>query len=588
MYALIVEPLFRRAALLEAAAAAEALDTAHARDNDETRAILDSRGPPAVCIVELTGANLDGFGLLAMLRDRTTHAPVVVVSAFSALRDSAWALRESLNIVSVHRSDLTTDALRASLRVALGRHGGRPLVLDPLPPAVREQVRVERVDSICLAAGGVAPESLQRRLDEAAAFFGVDATLCTLRSANTETLLAFSGPRAHRFVERIQGGAPSGFAAQVVDATGSAALVLNDASQNPAFAGDPLVKEGLVRGFAGVALEASDGTPLGALCLVDTRPLRLDAAAIVALRAFASRVAGELDVIPARARGLASGVEPRFTFQHLAAVLDGLDQPVTLWGANDRILAVNPVFTHALGLSPGSLRGGRVAFAEHMARAGADAEFVELVRALPPPPVVQRAEVTVGGLRPRVYRWSTKPVLLEEGMGQLDVWLDITAERELERAALTDALTGIANRRGGEVACTREVARTRRAARPLSFLLLDIDNFKRVNDAHGHAAGDEVIRGVATIMSQALRASDVAARWGGEELLAILPDADIVQARVVAERVRTAVAAAPLKPPVTVSIGTAQLGPTERADAAIGRADSKLYEAKERGRNRVL
>lgn len=584
MYALIVEPVFRRVALLEASAAEEGLETVVAQNGESALAIVDERGAPAVSIVELTDAKLDGFVLLASLRDRTRRAPIIVVSASSALRESASARRVALNIVGVHTSELTTPELRASVRGALARDSGR----EPTTPPERARARSERAESLVRTAAGAIPAALQRCLDQAALQFGVDAVLCTLNSEANETLLACAGPRANRFVERSQVEGHGGLAAPLFNDPLGTVLLLPDATQNPDFAAHPLVREGLVRGFAGVVLESSDGAALGALCLVDIRPLRLDANGVIALRALASRVAGELEVLPDRARGSrAGGAEPRFSIHHLAAVLDGLDQPVTLWGANDRLLAVNPAFADALSLAPESLGGGRTTFADHLQRAGADAEFVELLRLAPPPPIVLRAEVTVTAARTRIFRWSTKPVLLADGVGQLDVWLDITAERTVERLALTDSLTGLANRRGGEDAAQREVSRTRRANRPLSFLLADIDHFKKVNDTHGHAEGDRVIRDVAATLAYCLRASDVAARWGGEEFLAVLPDADLGRAQQVAERVRAAVAGIAGQPTVTVSIGCAQLGPTERVEAAIGRADASLYEAKAAGRNQV-
>ena len=584
VYALIVAPVFRRAALLEASAAEEGLETATAQDGESALAIVEVRGLPALTIVELTDAKLDGFVLLASIRDRTRRAPIIVVSASSALRESAAARRGALNIVGVHTSELTAPELRASVRGALARDTGR----EPTTPSERARARSERAESLVRSAGGAIPAGLQRCLDEAAVQFRVDAVLCTLNSKANETLLAVAGPRANRFVERSQAAGHGGLATPLLNDPSGSVLLLTDAAQNPDFAEHPLVREGLVRGFAGVVLESSGGAPLGTLCLVDIRPLRLDANGVMALRALASRVSGELDVLPDRARGSReTAAEPRFSIQHLAAVLDGLDQPVTLWGANDRLLAVNPAFADALALAPESLAGGRTTFADHLQRAGADAEFVDLLRLAPPPPIVLRAEVTITGARTRVFRWSTKPVLLAEGVGQLDVWLDITAERTLERFALTDSLTGLANRRGGDDAAQREASRTRRAGRPMSFLLADIDHFKRVNDSYGHAEGDRVIRDVAATLAYCLRSSDVAARWGGEEFLAVLPDADLARAQQVAERVRAAVELIVGEPLVTVSIGCAQLEANERVEAAIGRADAALYQAKAAGRNQV-
>jgi two-component system, cell cycle response regulator len=171
-----------------------------------------------------------------------------------------------------------------------------------------------------------------------------------------------------------------------------------------------------------------------------------------------------------------------------------------------------------------------------------------------------------------------------------------TEERELaDLAALArvDPLTGLANRRAFDEALAAAVARARRAAAPLSVVALDVDHFKRVNDQHGHAAGDAVLRELAARARAALREGDLLARVGGEELLALLPGEPLEGAAEAAERLRAAVAAAPFAAgpvalPVTVSAGCAAL---EAGDpdggALLARADARLYEAKISGRNRV-
>jgi diguanylate cyclase (GGDEF)-like protein len=146
------------------------------------------------------------------------------------------------------------------------------------------------------------------------------------------------------------------------------------------------------------------------------------------------------------------------------------------------------------------------------------------------------------------------------------------------------------NRRGGEDALAREVARTRRHRTPLSLALLDLDHFKRVNDEYGHPVGDAVLRIVASRVLQTLRITDAAARWGGEEILLVLPDAALPAARMVVDRVRLAIAQAPPGelPAVTVSAGVAEIGPDDESwRPVVARADEKLYQAKAEGRNCV-
>jgi diguanylate cyclase (GGDEF)-like protein/PAS domain S-box-containing protein len=194
----------------------------------------------------------------------------------------------------------------------------------------------------------------------------------------------------------------------------------------------------------------------------------------------------------------------------------------------------------------------------------------------------------------RLMRRRAGPVQLGSGPGFLIVWRDVTVEHdrlaERERQSTTDPLTSLLNRRGAEAAAARERSRSERAGTPLSLVLFDIDHFKHVNDEHGHAVGDDVLRSVAQVMIALARVTDVLARWGGEEFVAILPGG-VDGARSYAERTRAAVAAlAPhtFRRPLTISAGIAELGLGEPFEAALARADANLYQAKRTGRDRIV
>lgn len=163
---------------------------------------------------------------------------------------------------------------------------------------------------------------------------------------------------------------------------------------------------------------------------------------------------------------------------------------------------------------------------------------------------------------------------------------------ESQKLATTDPLTGLCNRRALLAALRVEMAHARRHAVPLSFCLLDVDHFKRVNDVHGHAAGDQVLAAIGALLHRELRIPDVPARWGGEEFVVILKQAEGAGALVAAERIRRAVEALQIFSggdtiPVTVSIGVAELGSQDSSEALIDRADRAMYRAKTGGRNRV-
>ncbi len=160
--------------------------------------------------------------------------------------------------------------------------------------------------------------------------------------------------------------------------------------------------------------------------------------------------------------------------------------------------------------------------------------------------------------------------------------------------AITDALTGLANRRHLQNALSREVPRALRFGRPLSLLILDLDDFKRYNDTFGHPAGDKVLQAVARILLQATRKMDLVARYGGEEFVVLLPETSTEPARQVAERIRQQVAklhtmaAYEVRTPLTISIGVATLPDHAQTQTdLLLAADVALYQAKQKGKNRV-
>ncbi len=166
-------------------------------------------------------------------------------------------------------------------------------------------------------------------------------------------------------------------------------------------------------------------------------------------------------------------------------------------------------------------------------------------------------------------------------------------DAELARAANCDGLTGLANRQGLTV-LEPGLRRLTPLDAPCSVLMIDIDHFKRINDEHGHAAGDRMLCAVATVLRETVRGSDAVARWGGEEFVICLPRVPLATARLLAEKLVARVAATPLLVneqtwvTLTVSVGAADLQPGEMLAAAIARADAALYAAKRGGRNRVV
>ncbi len=169
------------------------------------------------------------------------------------------------------------------------------------------------------------------------------------------------------------------------------------------------------------------------------------------------------------------------------------------------------------------------------------------------------------------------------------------ANARLERLAVTDGLTGVFNHRRFQDQLKTETLRSDRHNRPLSVLMVDVDFFKKVNDALGHPAGDELLRRLAEVLSVDLRQTDFIARYGGEEFVVLLPETSKGEAMQVAERMRSAVEVGINTPstswplPVTVSIGVATYPEDGKAgDQVVSVADQSMYVAKRQGRNRVI
>jgi diguanylate cyclase (GGDEF)-like protein len=199
--------------------------------------------------------------------------------------------------------------------------------------------------------------------------------------------------------------------------------------------------------------------------------------------------------------------------------------------------------------------------------------------------------------------------LLALPTGNVDRWCDVMVtvaivaavarmlaarnERLVERLiaeSRIDPLTGVLNRRGLAERFDVELARSLREERPLALVAIDIDHFKRVNDRHGHEAGDRALVWLASTLSEQTRGADITARTGGEEFLIVLPGADAESAYDFAERLRNVIAMraiAETPTPFTISAGVAATTSPTTVHALTEAADRALYEAKREGRNRV-
>ncbi|MEI7036919.1 tetratricopeptide repeat-containing diguanylate cyclase [Fulvimonas yonginensis] len=195
----------------------------------------------------------------------------------------------------------------------------------------------------------------------------------------------------------------------------------------------------------------------------------------------------------------------------------------------------------------------------------------------------------------RVRRWQRLALVLGGVLMLLLLWLaarEFRRARRLHRMAMTDSLTGIANRRRIEELARQALAEARAQGAPLSVVVLDVDHFKAVNDAFGHAVGDQVLVRVAQACRQVLRPQDMVGRLGGEEFLIVLPGTSLDAAMPIAERLRRAVETLPLANlapglEITASLGAAEVEhEVDDLPELVRRADTAMYRAKDAGRNR--
>lgn len=203
--------------------------------------------------------------------------------------------------------------------------------------------------------------------------------------------------------------------------------------------------------------------------------------------------------------------------------------------------------------------------------------FLVLDRALSARPVrLQQEAITAKTLA------STTSLLTE------NLFLKIR-RAQAQKFALTDPLTHLSNRTVGINNLAQEVARAHRSTSPLTVLMLDLDDFKNLNDTHGHLMGDQALRATADVLRKTLRKSDTICRYGGEEFLVVLPETSLEEASILATRVFTALESQgnEMQLPITASIGLAAMHSVgDNAEALLQRADRALYASKARGRNR--
>jgi len=307
-------------------------------------------------------------------------------------------------------------------------------------------------------------------------------------------------------------------------------------------------------------------------------------------------------------------------------MVENVNSVIILWNRDLTIEFINPFGAKFFGYEKGELEGMTllgtiVADADSAGRSLGDmlSEIIEK----PDSFVTNENENVTRDGRKTWISWTNRAILADDGTVEriLSVGNDITelkkAQMELKRSldanmellkemeelnsrlkvmASTDQLTGLMNRRKGMKELVEEIFRGRRHKYPVGVLMIDIDHFKNVNDTHGHAAGDDVLRATSSILTGIMRREDTISRIGGEEIMVILPYSSRDRCYATGERLRMAVdiessalhAEGKLPCGVTISVGGASTENVEiSGDALLKSADDMLYRSKESGRNRV-
>ena len=361
-----------------------------------------------------------------------------------------------------------------------------------------------------------------------------------------------------------------------------------DAAADERFSTNPLVVDGpQIRFYAGQPLVVSDQA-VGTLCLIDKQPRELDAQGRAMIRDLAALVEQQLAMVDvARAN---KGLEEARS--DLAAFVENAHELVQYVDADGKILYTNRRWKEALGYH--EKLPVNILEVVSLPKRDDVRSFLSSLSSTESAKNFETVFVTSGG-RELVVSGNVRSVV-RNGILQAQATLrDVTKERKqrraLKRRVRTDSLTELPNRFALEERFEIAQAHAKQCKQPLSIAMLDLDHFKSINDTHGHAAGDQVLRDFSSFLKAGLRKVDFAARYGGEEFCLLLPQTSETAAASLMNRLRLGLAEGDVgiekKKDVTVSVGVTEVRADDSLEDALERADEALYAAKDGGRDRV-
>jgi diguanylate cyclase (GGDEF)-like protein/PAS domain S-box-containing protein len=392
-------------------------------------------------------------------------------------------------------------------------------------------------------------------------------------------------------------------------------FVIKDSLLDSRFGTNPLVtSDPPLRFFAGTPMVSADGNILGTFSVLDITPRILSAEQAHSLQVLAKQAAARLELkMQRRALDLAlaekekASASLRASEELFRAFMNASPFLSYIKDAAGRLLFYNRAFAQRFGVSEYAwlgrsdeqlwqrniksvrtqdlevMAGGSIVETEEQIR-GADGK-ISTLRSFKFPCHDSAGNMLLAGVAVDVSDEVAQKSELERYHRELE-----DANDQLRRLAVTDELTGLRNRRAFEERLVMEFSMARRRKRELAVLLIDVDNFKLINDRFGHAAGDDVLRRLGNILRTTVRLPDLPARYGGEEFVVLLPESGEESAMGLARRVMQRVAAEEWEnEPVTISMGMAAMNESlQNGYQLVELADEALYAAKRAGKNRVM
>lgn len=439
-YVLIAEPSPALARTLELIVRDVQLEAVTARTGPQARGILTKWGVPRLLVTDLVLPGLDGFALLEALRKSApaSEVPAVVISSSAELRKAAARLRRELGITEIALPTMSSASLRVAVKRALlsATHdpslSGIPDVATLRPPPAaplahsKDPVRLARIDAMQLVHDGPPDPVLQQLVEETAKSLNVPIALVTLVLEQQQWFKAHVGLSGALLEAR---GIPieQSFCRHVVDDDLAAPLIVPDATKHPLFADNELVRGGTIGSYVGAPLRTPDGLVLGTLCIIDDRPMNISQEQVDRLVGLARRVAGELELRrspPLPKDGAASELIA------LEAVLNHVDAGILLTDVQRKVGFANRFLGDLLGIPARDLVGWtQQRFAQRLATlSDAPEEITRRMHVHADGPLVAYDELVLARPRRRVLRWVEKPVRLPNGVAQLGMYSDISAE----------------------------------------------------------------------------------------------------------------------------------------------------------------